>query len=103
MRAHPELVAGPGREDTLAMTSHPGLLAKSGADGVQVLVTDDGWAAVVKVLDGAHRAAMTAALALLGRAPDVDVAAAVEATREVVLGHGRPVGAVLPGADVASA
>ena len=66
-------------------------------------MTDDGWAAVVKVLDGAHRAAMTAALALLDRAPGIDVAAAVDATREVVLGRGRPVGAVLPGADVTPA
>ena len=103
MQAHPELIGGPEREDTLAMTALDGLVAKSGADGVQVLMTDDGWAAVVKVLDGAHRAAMTAALALLGRAPGIDVAAATEATREVVLGHGRPVGAVLPGAGVASA
>ena len=100
MRAHPRLVAGPGREDTHAMAHLDGVVSKSGADGVQVLMAEDGWAVVVKVLDGAHRAAMTAALALLDRVPDVDVTAAAEATREVVLGHGRPVGAVLPGADV---
>jgi L-asparaginase II len=100
MRAHPWAVAGPGREDTVAMTHLPGLVAKKGADGVQLLFTEDGWAVVVKVLDGAHRAAMTAALTLLGRAPGIDVADAAGACVEPVLGHGRPVGAVLPGADV---
>ncbi len=82
------------------MTHLDGVVTKTGADGVQVLMAESGWAVVVKVLDGAHRAAMTAALALLGRAPGIDVTAAAEATREVVHGHGHPVGAVLPGADV---
>ena len=100
MRAHPEMVGGPGREDTSAMTHLDGVVAKTGADGVQVLLTEHGWAVVVKVLDGGHRAAMTAALTLLDHAPDIDVAAAADATREVVLGHGRPVGAVLPGDDL---
>ena len=97
MRAHPTAVGGPGREDTLAMTHLDGLVAKNGADGVQLLVTEDGWAVVLKVLDGSPRAAMTAALALLDRAPHVDVRAAADACREVVLGHGDPVGAVQPG------
>ena len=100
MRAHPELVAGPGREDTRAMHARPGLIAKTGADGVQLLLGDDGHGVVLKVLDGSRRAAMTAALALLGRA-GVDVSAAATATREVVRGAGAPVGVVLPGADVA--
>lgn len=98
MRAHPWAVAGPGREDTVAMTHLDGTIAKTGADGVQLLATVDGWAVVVKVLDGAHRAAMTAALALLDRADGVDVHAAADACREAVLGHGQPVGVVQPGA-----
>lgn len=100
MRAEPWAVAGPGREDTIAMTYLDGVVAKTGADGVQVLMTADGWGVLVKVLDGSHRAAMTAALALLDRVPGSDTSAAAQAGREVVLGHGRPVGAVLPGADV---
>lgn len=101
MRRDPWAVAGPSREDTIAMTHLDGVVAKTGADGVQVLTTADGWGVVVKVLDGSHRAAMTAALALLDRVPGFDTCAAAEAGRELVLGHGRPVGAVLPGADVA--
>lgn len=100
MRAESWAVAGPGREDTIAMSHLDGVVSKTGADGVQVLSTTDGWGVVVKVLDGSHRAAMTAALALLGHAPGVDTSAASAAARELVLGHGRPVGAVLPGADV---
>lgn len=100
MRAHPWAVEGEGHQDTVAMTHLDGVVSKTGADGVQVLFTADGWAVVVKVLDGARRAAMTAALALLDRAPGLDTATAAAATREVVLGHGAPVGAVLPGADV---
>lgn len=103
MRSHPWAVAGDGHKDTVAMTLLEGVVAKSGADGVQVLFTDDGWGVVVKVLDGAHRAAMTAALALLDRIPGIDTSAAAAAGREVVLGHGEPVGAVLPGADVRAA
>lgn len=100
MRAHAWAVAGPGREDMIAMTHLDGVVSKTGADGVQVLMTTDGWGVVVKVLDGAHRAAMTAALALLDRVPGIDTSAAAAAGRELVLGHGRPVGAVLAGADV---
>lgn len=100
MRAHPWAVEGEGHPDTIAMTHLDGVVSKSGADGVQVLVTSDGWAVVVKVLDGARRAAMTAALALLDRMPGLDTSAAAAAGREVVLGHGVPVGAVLPGTDV---
>lgn len=100
MQAYAWAVAGPGREDTVVMEHLDDVIAKTGADGVQMLATEDGWAVVVKVLDGAHRASMTAALALLDHAPGVDTAAARAAAREVVLGHGRPVGTVLPGADV---
>jgi hypothetical protein len=55
---------------------------------------------VVKALDGAGRAAMIGALALLGHA--VDVSSAEDAVREPVLGGGVPVGAVVPGAGVQS-
>ncbi len=100
MRAHPWAVAGPGREDTLAMDNASDIVTKTGAEGVQMIANRDGWAVVVKVLDGAHRAAMTAALALFERS-GIDVSAARDATREVVLGGGGPVGEVRPGNDLA--
>ncbi len=102
MRAEAWAVAGPGREDTIAMTHLDGVVSKTGADGVQVLMTSTGWGVVVKILDGSHRAAMTAALALLDRVPGIDTSAAAAAGREVVRGQGQPVGAVLAGADVRS-
>lgn len=102
MRAEAWAVAGPGREDTIAMSHLDGVVAKTGADGVQVLMTSTGWGVVVKVLDGAHRAAMTAALALLDRVPGIDTSAAAAAGQELVRGRDQPVGAVLAGADVRS-
>lgn len=99
MRAHPRLVAGPDRADTRVMRQLDGVVAKAGAEGIQLLVARTGWAVLVKVLDGGARAAMTAGLALLAHA-GIDTNAAAAATQEVVLGGGRPVGAVLPGADL---
>jgi L-asparaginase II len=100
IRAHPWAVRGPGQGDTLVMEHLDGVIAKAGAEGVQLLATADGWAVVVKALDGAGRAAMIGALALLGHA--VDVSSAEDAVREPVLGGGVPVGAVVPGAGVQS-
>jgi L-asparaginase II len=58
MRAHPELVAGPGRDDTVLMTAVPGLLSKGGAEGVHAVALPNGWAVAVKVTDGGDRARM---------------------------------------------
>lgn len=99
MRVHPDYVAGPGRADTDVMRQLDGVVAKSGAEGVQLLVAPAGWAVLVKVLDGGARAAMVAALALLDHA-GVDTRSGAAATQEAVLGGGHPVGAVLPGADL---
>jgi L-asparaginase II len=98
MRAHPHLVAGTGRDDTLLMTGVPGLLVKGGAEGVHVAVLPSGAAVAVKIDDGAARPRMpvlVGALRRLGvRAPVLDTLAEVP-----VLGGGRPVGAtrLLPG------
>lgn len=102
MRAHPWAVAGPGCADTVVMSHLDGVVAKNGAEGVQLLATDDGWAVLVKVLDGAGRAAMVAALALLDLVPGRDVRDAADAAREVVEGGGHPVGAVCAGTDLPS-
>ncbi|ASR38602.1 asparaginase [Prauserella marina] len=94
MRAHPWLVAGTGRIDTLLMTSVPGLLSKEGAEGVAAFALPDGTALACKVGDGAGRAkgpVLVAALAALGALPGNPAAASV------LTGVGRGAGLVLGG------
>ncbi|NMR18723.1 asparaginase [Cellulomonas fimi] len=95
MRGHPALVGGTGRDVTRAMTAAPGLVAKDGADGVYAAGLPDGGALALKVMDGGDRpraALLVAALAVAGVASD-----ALDAVGQTpVLGHGRPVGAVVP-------
>jgi L-asparaginase II len=57
MRRHPELVGGPAAPDTAIMQAVPGAIAKRGAEGVLCAGLPDGTGAVVKVEDGANRAA----------------------------------------------
>jgi L-asparaginase II len=100
MRAHPWLVGGTGRLDTVLMAELPGTLAKSGAEGVLVAALPDGTALAAKVDDGHARAlgpVLLDVLAATGR-PVPDAVAAVAAP--AVVGGGRPVGRlrVRPGA-----
>ncbi|WP_298454797.1 asparaginase [uncultured Cellulomonas sp.] len=95
MSAHPDLVGGAGRDVTRVMRAVPGLVAKDGADGVYGAGLPDGAAVAFKVLDGGDRpraAVLGAALAVAG----ADGEALRAVARTPVLGHGRPVGAVLP-------
>jgi L-asparaginase II len=64
MRAHPEWTSGTDRPERLFMAAVPGLLVKSGAEGVEAFALPDGRAAAYKIEDGAGRArpALTAAL-----------------------------------------
>ncbi|MCK0117045.1 asparaginase [Isoptericola sp. S6320L] len=99
MSAHPEMVAGTGREDTLAMRAVPGAVAKIGADGVCAAGLPDGSSLAFKVLDGADRprpALLAAALRLAGalEVPGADPAALAAIGRVPVLGGGEPVGEV---------
>lgn len=93
MRAHPEIVAGTGGEDTRLMVGIPGLLAKIGAEGVIAAALPGVGAAAVKIDDGAARArtpVMVCALRRLGvNAPVLDELAEVP-----LLGGGVPVGAI---------
>ena len=92
MSGHPEMVGGPTRDITRLMQRVPGLLAKDGAEGVQVAALPDGRAVAVKVADGSGRArtpVTVAALRALGVAVDPDDFV------EPVLGHGVPVGEVV--------
>jgi len=91
MRAHPELVAGTGAEDTVLMGAVPGLLAKGGAEGVVVAAVPGVGAVALKIEDGAHRARIPVLLDELRRL-GVDV----PVIEELVLGGGEPVGEVRP-------
>ena len=68
MMAHPEWVGGSGRFDTVLMQALPGrLFCKGGAEGYfAVGVPAAGLGVVLKVLDGASRAANPAAMHVLG-------------------------------------
>ncbi|WP_433792373.1 asparaginase [Actinoplanes sp. CA-252034] len=89
MRAHPELVAGTGSEDTVLMTAMPGLIVKRGADGVSAAAMPGAGAVALKISDGSTRARVPVLLEALRRlgldVPDLP---------EPVLGGGRPVGEV---------
>jgi L-asparaginase II len=99
MRAHPWLVAGTGREDTMLMLTVEGLLAKGGAEGVHAVSLPDGTAIALKVDDGMQRPRnplLVAALGALGALPENPAARSVldglgHGAGEV-LGGGRPVG-----------
>jgi L-asparaginase len=65
MRAHPTLVEGPGRIDTLVMETIPGATSKGGAEGLNCVSLPDGRGLSVKVVDGAGRAADPATVAAL--------------------------------------
>ncbi|MFI9048544.1 asparaginase [Streptomyces sp. NPDC053427] len=67
MRAHPEMVAGDGRDVTRLMRAVPGLIAKDGFEGVQIAALPDGRAVGVKIADGADRARMPVTAAALER------------------------------------
>ncbi|SEE71575.1 L-asparaginase II [Arthrobacter alpinus] len=65
MRAHPVMVAGEGRDVTALMDAVPGLLAKDGFEGIQVIALADGAALALKISDGGDRARMPAAVPAL--------------------------------------
>ena len=93
MRAHPLLVAGTGRDDTLLMGGIPGLLVKGGAEGVHAAALPDGSAVAVKVADGGDRARMPALVAGL-RHLGLDAEVLDQLGTSAVLGGGVPVGVV---------
>lgn len=95
MNTYPEWVGGTGSEVAALMRALPGSVAKDGAEGVHAIGLPDGRAVALKIADGSGRArsvVMVAALDRLGVTGD--------ALRELgdvpVLGHGEPVGAILP-------
>jgi L-asparaginase II len=102
MRAFPEFVSGPGREDAKLMSAIPGLLTKTGAEGVYALALPGGGAVALKVDDGAGRAArplLAAGLRRLGARADV----LRDFAESPVLGGGSPVGSVQAAPGLATA
>ncbi|MBF9131753.1 asparaginase [Plantactinospora sp. S1510] len=98
MRAHPLMVAGTDGDDTRLMTGIPGLLAKSGAEGVVAVALPGVGAVAIKIDDGAARARMPVLVSALRRlsvhgaaldAPVLDILA-----ESVLSGGGEPVGSV---------
>lgn len=93
IRANPELVSGAGAPDAALMTALPGLLSKSGAEGVAAVAIPGAGALAVKIDDGAARARLpvvVAALARLGVSND----ALAQLAQTPVHGGGRTVGGV---------
>ncbi|MBN2205198.1 MAG: asparaginase [Thermoleophilia bacterium] len=73
MRAHPVLVEGEGRLDTLVMQTFDGLTGKCGAEGVSCVSLPDGRGLAVKVLDGADRAVAPVAVGLVAQLLSLEV------------------------------
>lgn len=95
MRAHPEYLGGTGRDVTDVVRSVPGLLAKDGAEAVYAVGLADGRGVALKIADGSMRAlpvVLAAVLRRLGAGSDELLARLEDAP---VLGHGRPVGAIV--------
>ena len=67
MRAHPELIRGPGAADTALMRLGKGWVAKGGAEGLLCAVSRDGLGVAVKVEDGSTRAVRSGLAAFLAR------------------------------------
>ncbi len=98
VRAHPWTIDGPGRPDTVVI-ERTGVFAKTGAEGVLVMVAPDGTTAAVKMLDGSTRATSAVGLRLLERAGALSTSDAEKALGDLSLavhGGGGVVGAIRP-------
>ncbi len=103
MTAHPQLVAGSGRACTAIMTAVPGIVVKTGAEGVYgAALPGPGLGLALKVEDGGSRAAPVALLALLealGALGPEQRAALDEVALPTLRNHaGRIVGRIVPAA-----
>jgi L-asparaginase II len=101
MRAYPDWTSGTRRPESALMEAVPGLLLKSGAEGVMAFALPGGHAAAIKVEDGAARALPAVTVALLrwlgvGAADGADDMALERIASVPVLGGGRAVGHIRP-------
>jgi L-asparaginase II len=102
IRRHPEMVAGEGRDVVRLMRAVPGLIAKEGAEAVQLVGLSDGTGIAIKISDGGDRARMPATVAIL-QALGVEPGRLEALSTPVVLGGGQPVGALRPARDLIDA
>jgi len=99
MRAYPEWTSGTARPERALMGAVPGLLVKSGAEGVEGFALADGRAGAFKIDDGAARGRVPVTVALLRRLgadveSDVDQAVLTALSTSPVTGGGRVVGEI---------
>ena len=99
MRAHPEWTSGTSRPERALMAAVPGLLLKSGAEGVEGFALADGRAGAFKIDDGAARGRVPVTVALLRRLgvdaePGADRAILNELGSSAVRGGDRVVGEI---------
>ena len=101
VRAHPAWTSGTNRSERELHQAVPGLLVKSGAEGVQAFALADGRAGAVKMEDGAPRAIPAITVALLraigaDRADGVNRDALDQIATVPVYGGGQVVGGIQP-------
>ena len=101
VRAHPAWTSGTNRSERALHEAVPGLLVKSGAEGVQAFALADGRAGAVKIEDGTPRAIPAITVALLrilgaDQGEGVDRAALDQIAEVPVLGGGQVVGGIRP-------
>jgi L-asparaginase II len=101
VRAHPAWTSGTNRSERELHQAVPGLLVKSGAEGVQAFALADGRAGAVKMEDGAPRAIPAITVALLRaigahQADGIDRDALDQIANIPVYGGGQAVGGIRP-------
>jgi L-asparaginase II len=99
MRAYPEWTSGTARPERSLMTAIPGLLLKSGADGVEGFALADGRAGAFKIEDGAARGRVPVTVALLrdlgaAAVPGADAGSLAALAASPVYGGGQVVGEI---------
>lgn len=95
IRRAPAYLGGTGRDVTALIEGPPGLIAKDGAEAVYAVGLADGRGIALKIADGGQRARPVVLGAVLRRL-GVESTAYEVLAHAPVLGHGQPVGAVLP-------
>jgi L-asparaginase II len=99
MRAHPEWTSGSNRPERALMAAIPGLLLKSGAEGVEGFALADGRAAAFKIADGSARGRVPVTVGLLRELgaetqPGADADALAALATSPVYGGGEVVGEI---------
>ena len=96
IRANPEWTSGTTRSERALMLAVPGLLVKSGAEGVQAFALADGRAGAVKIEDGNARGvpAVTVALLRLLGVAEAEPGALDQVAGLPVYGGGQAVGQI---------